>query len=48
MDAHFGALRAIDGWRVETVHARQKALLNTRGLSKEEVRGKPSPTVKPK
>ncbi|KAG8470014.1 hypothetical protein KFE25_006469 [Diacronema lutheri] len=36
MDAYFGALRAIDDQRVETVHARQKELLNTRGLSKEE------------
>ncbi|KAG8471284.1 hypothetical protein KFE25_009705 [Diacronema lutheri] len=48
MDAYFGALRAIDDQRVETVHARQKELLNTRGLSKEEVRGKLSPAVKPK
>lgn len=48
MDAYFAALRAIDDKLVETVHANQKELLNTRGLSKDEVRGKLSATVKPK
>lgn len=48
MQLYFSALQAIDEILVTFVHAHQKDLLNSRGLSREEVKGKLSPTVKPK
>jgi hypothetical protein len=48
MAPYFDALRAIDDALVACVHANQKELLSSRGLSKEEVRGKLQATVKPK
>jgi hypothetical protein len=48
MAKYFDVLRAIDSLLVEFVHANQKELLGARDMSRDEVRGKLSPTVKPK
>jgi hypothetical protein len=48
LDMYFNALRAIDMKLVEFVHANQKELLHTRDLTRDEVKGKLSPTVKAK
>ena len=48
MAKYFDALRAIDSILVEFAYFNQKELLGTRDMSRDEVRGKLNPTVKPK
>ena len=48
LDMYFNALRSIDAALTDFVHANQKELLHTRDLSRDEVKGKLSATVKPK